>query len=111
MGSKRVYLALDLGAESGRVGAGAFDGGKLELSEIHRFPNAPVRILGTLYWDVLSLFTEIKRGLSIAAKKEGPSLVSLGVDTWGVDYGLLDARGRLLSNPCHYRADTHDARM
>jgi rhamnulokinase len=111
MGSRRVYLALDLGAESGRVVAGAFDGNGLELNEVHRFPNAPVRIQGTLYWDVLSLFAEIKRGLSIAAKKEGPSLVSLGVDTWGVDYALLDAQGRLLGNPCHYRDARTDGMM
>ncbi len=111
MSSKRVYLALDLGAESGRVVAGAFDGGKLLLDEIHRFPNAPVRIQGTLYWDVLSLFAEIKRGLSIAVKKEGSSLASLGVDTWGVDYGLLDAQGRLLGNPCHYRDARTDGMM
>jgi rhamnulokinase len=111
MGSRRVYLALDLGAESGRVVAGAFDGRRLELNEVHRFPNAPVRIHGTLYWDVLNLFAEIKRGLSIAAKRDGPSLVSLGVDTWGVDYGLLDRPGHLLSNPCHYRDARTDGMM
>jgi sugar (pentulose or hexulose) kinase len=106
-----VYLALDLGAESGRVVAGAFDGRKLVLDEIHRFPNAPVQVQGTIYWDVLSLFAEIKRGLSIAAKKEGTALASLGVDTWGVDYGLVDVQGRLLSNPCHYRDKRTDGMM
>ncbi len=111
MSPRKVYLALDLGAESGRVVAGAFDGRKLVLDEIHRFPNNPVRILGTIHWDALNLFAEIKRGLSIAAKKEGSSLVSLGVDTWGVDYGLLDARGRLLNNPCHYRDARTDGMM
>jgi rhamnulokinase len=111
MSSRRVFLALDLGAESGRVVAGGFDGSKLVLDEIHRFPNTPVRILGTLYWDALALFNEIKRGLSIAAKKEGNSLTSLGVDTWGVDYGLIDAQGQLLSNPCHYRDARTDGMM
>jgi rhamnulokinase len=111
MGSRRVYLALDLGAESGRVVAGAFDGRRLELTELHRFPNVPVRIHGTLHWDVLSLFAEIKRGLSIAAKKEGQALASVGVDTWGVDYGLLDVQGCLLSNPCHYRDGRTDGMM
>jgi rhamnulokinase len=111
MSSRRVFLALDLGAESGRVVAGAFDGSKLVLDEIHRFPNVPVRVQGTLYWDVLSLFGEIKRGISIVAKKERTSLVSLGTDTWGVDYALLDAQGRLLGNPCHYRDARTDGMM
>lgn len=111
MTGRKVYLALDLGAESGRVVAGAFDGRKLVLDEIHRFPNAPVSVLGTIYWDALSLFSEIKRGLSIAAKKEGGSLAGLGVDTWGVDYGLLGARGELLGNPCHYRDARTDGMM
>lgn len=109
--SRKVYLALDLGAESGRVVAGAFDGSKLVLDEIHRFANAPVSVQGTIYWDVLNLFSEIKRGLSLAVKKEGSQLAGLGVDTWGVDYGLLDARGRLLCNPCHYRDTRTDGMM
>ncbi len=111
MGLRKVYLALDLGAESGRVVAGAYDGHKLTLDEVHRFPNSPVRILGTIHWDILSLFAEIKRGLSLAAKKNGASLEGLGVDTWGVDYGLLDSQGRLLGNPCHYRDNRTDGMM
>ena len=111
MSSRKVYLALDLGAESGRVVAGAYDGHKLDLTEIHRFPNTPVRVLGTICWDILNLFAEIKQGLSLAVKKEGASLAGLGVDTWGVDYGLVDGQGRLLGNPCHYRDARTDGMM
>jgi rhamnulokinase len=101
--SSKVYLAIDLGAESGRLMAGIFDGARLRVEEIHRFPNTPVKVAGGLHWDVLRIFSEIKRGLTMAAKSHGPTLVSLGVDTWGVDYALVDGRGRLLGNPLHYR--------
>jgi rhamnulokinase len=101
--SSKVYLAIDLGAESGRLMAGIFDGARLRVEEIHRFPNTPVKVAGGLHWDVLHIFSEIKRGLTMAAKSHGPALVSLGVDTWGVDYALIDGRGRLLGNPFHYR--------
>lgn len=94
-------LALDLGAESGRGIVGTFDGDSLSLAEGHRFPNVPVRFGGTLYWDFPRLFgdvvTAIRRALTA-----GP-LRSLGVDGWGVDFGLLDERGRLSANPVHYR--------
>src|SRR6266567_847718 len=94
-------LALDLGGESGRALVGKFDGSRLELEEAHRFPNVPVRVGGTLYWDILRLFGDVLTGLRSALS--GGQLASLGVDAWGVDFGLLDARGRLLSNPVHYR--------
>jgi rhamnulokinase len=93
--------AIDLGAESGRVVAGAFDGERLAIEEVHRFPNVPVTIGGTIHWDVLRLFGDIAAGLRKAGAA-GP-LATVGVDTWGVDFGLLDARGRLLANPVHYR--------
>ncbi len=93
--------AVDLGAESGRVVVGTFDGGRLALEDVHRFPNVPVTLAGTLHWDFLRLFGEVTAGLRRAAA-DGP-VASVGVDTWGVDFGLLDARGRLLANPVHYR--------
>lgn len=111
MNANRVYLAVDLGAESGRVVAGVFDGERLWLEEVHRFSNTPVRVLGSIHWDILNLFAEIKRGLSSAGRKYGASLASAGVDTWGVDYGLVDRRGELLANPFHYRDRRTDGMM
>ncbi len=99
----RVYLAGDFGAESGRVMAGAFTGRRLTLQEIHRFPNEPVRLPDGLHWDALRLFHELKNGARAAIRQFGKSTVSIGVDTWGVDFGLLDAQGGLLGNPWHYR--------
>lgn len=97
-----AYLALDLGAGSGRAIVGTIKNGKIEMEEVHRFTNHPVKIGDTLYWDFPSLFSNIKQGISIAIKR-GYSLRGLAVDTWGVDYGLLDNKGRLLSNPVCYR--------
>ena len=93
--------AVDLGAESGRVVVGTFDGGRLAIEDVHRFSNVPVAVAGTLHWDVLRLFGDIVTGLRKAGA--GGPIASVGVDTWGVDFGLLDARGRLLANPVHYR--------
>jgi rhamnulokinase len=100
---KRVFLAVDLGAESGRVIAGLFDGQTVALDPLHRFPNGPVSIGGTLRWDVLRLWDEIQHGLAAAAKKYGAAIVSVGVDTWGVDYVLLTERNEFLGQPYHYR--------
>ncbi len=94
-------LALDFGASSGRAIVGDFDGKKITLNEVHRFSNDPVILTGTIYWDVLRLFHDIKTGL-LKAKKEG-NIKSIGIDTWGVDFGLLDKDGKLLDNPVHYR--------
>jgi rhamnulokinase len=91
-------LAIDLGAESGRAAVGAFDGERLSIDEVHRFANVPVKLGSTLYWDFLRLFGDVLDGIRRAGE-----VTSLGVDTWGVDVGLLDARGRLLGNPVHYR--------
>ncbi|HEV2208784.1 MAG TPA: rhamnulokinase family protein [Verrucomicrobiae bacterium] len=101
--SNRTYLAIDLGAESGRVMAGIWNGKTLRLEELHRFPNGPVQMAGTLRWDVLRLWSEIQNGLGLAAKKYGKSIVSVGADTWGVDFVLLSPSGELLGHPYHYR--------
>jgi rhamnulokinase len=95
-------LAFDLGAESGRAVLGRFDGDRLRLTEVHRFPNEPVRLADGLHWDVLRLFAEVKRGLALCAKKHGRP-ASIGLDTWGVDFALLDGKGSLIGNPHHYR--------
>lgn len=105
------FLALDLGAESGRAVVGHFDGASLQLEEIHRFPNGPVLINGHLYWDALRLLTELKAGIRLAAQKYGADLVSLSLDTWGVDYGLLDEQDNLLGNPYHYRDSRTDGML
>ena len=96
------YLALDLGAESGRGLVGRFDGERLELEEVHRFPNGPVRMVDTLYWDLPRLFDEIKVALRKASAAH-PGLDGVGVDTWGVDFGLIGRGETLLGNPVHYR--------
>jgi rhamnulokinase len=102
---ERVYLAVDLGAESGRVVAGVHRHGTLELTEVHRFPNGPVNTPDGMRWDLTGLFEQIVLGLKTAAGRWGQSVVSIGVDTWGVDYGLLDKHGNLLGEPHHYRDD------
>ena len=96
------YLALDLGAESGRGLVGRFDGDRIALEEVHRFPNGPVRMLDTLHWDVPRLFDEMKVALRKAAAAN-PGLDGVGVDTWGVDFGLVGRGDTLLGNPVHYR--------
>jgi rhamnulokinase len=101
--AEQCYLAVDLGAESGRVVAGLFDGTRLRLEEIHRFPNGAVPVAGTLRWDVLRLWSEILLGLSKAGQSVGKSACSVGVDTWGVDYVLLGRGGEMLGQPYHYR--------
>jgi rhamnulokinase len=93
--------AVDLGAESGRVVVGTLDRDRLSLEEAHRFPNTPVRVGGTLHWDVLRLWGDVEAGLRRAGA--AGEVASVGVDTWGVDFALLDGRGRLIANPVHYR--------
>ncbi len=105
---KRV-LAFDFGASSGRAMIGTYEGGKLELKEIHRFSNDPVNLNGTLYWDILRLFFEIKQGITKAVNDGG--FDAIGIDTWGVDFGLLDERGNLIDNPVHYRDERTDGMM
>ncbi|WP_174547612.1 rhamnulokinase [Nocardiopsis dassonvillei] len=104
-GGGAVHAAVDLGASSGRVIAGRFEDGRLRTEEVARFPNGPVTVpagsRASLHWDVLSLYAGVVKGLRRAAGPHG--LASVGVDSWAVDYGLLDADGALLGNPVHYR--------
>ena len=97
-----TMVAVDLGAQSGRVVLGRYDGQRLDVREVHRFPNVPVGARGVLQWDILRLFGDVLEGLH-AASVEAGSIDSVGVDSWGIDFGLLDRRGRLLQNPVHYR--------
>lgn len=100
---QQVYLAIDLGAESGRIMAGLWNGKRLRLEEVHRFPNGPVPLADSIRWDLLRLWSEIQAGLALAAKRYGKSIVSVGADTWGVDFVLLSRRDELLGLPYHYR--------
>lgn len=100
MAGKRI-LAFDFGASSGRAILAAYEDGRISMQEIHRFSNDPVMIRGVFHWDVLRLFFEIKQGITKALHQGG--FDSIGIDTWGVDFGLLDKKGRLLGNPVHYR--------
>jgi rhamnulokinase len=101
----KTFLAFDLGAESGRGILGSFDGARLALEVLHRFPNGPVRTLDSMHWDVLRLYSEMLHALRLAAgRAEAPA--SVGIDTWGVDFALLGKDGSLLGNPRHYR-DPH----
>lgn len=100
MESKKV-LAVDLGGSSGRVVLGQLVDGKIRATELHRFPNDPVNVNGTLYWDILRILHEIKVGI-LKSKPYG-EIESIGIDTWGVDFGLIDEAGNLIDNPVHYR--------
>jgi sugar (pentulose or hexulose) kinase len=100
------YVALDFGAESGRTIVGRFDGDQLSIEPVHRYANTPVKMAGTLYWDFPRQLNDIFAGMRRAAD-DGP-VASVSVDTWGVDYGFIDARGRLMANPVHYRDSRHE---
>ncbi len=106
MGRELTLAAVDLGASSGRVMAARVGPGRLDLSELHRFPNRPVRTAGTLQWDVLSLHAGVLDGLRAAGRESG-GVDGIGIDSWAVDVGLLDADGALLGNPVHYRDARH----
>lgn len=101
--SAKVYLAVDLGASSGRVVAGLFDGQRLTLEDVYRFDNGGVLANDRLHWDLLAQWNHILEGLRAGAAKYGVSVASVGVDTWGVDFGLLARNDELLGNPYHYR--------
>jgi len=100
-----AHVAVDLGAESGRVILGKLVDNHLQLQEVYRFPNGGVRLGSHLFWDVLRLWSEIRTGIFQAANQSDGNLLSIGLDTWGVDFGLLDASDNLIGNPYHYRDD------
>ena len=103
MNTQKICLAVDLGASGGRVVAGVYDGTRLALNELSRFPNEPVKAPNGWRWNFDALFDHVQRGIALAVKGHGQAVVSMGVDTWGVDYGLLDDRGKLLGAPFQYR--------
>jgi rhamnulokinase len=96
-------VSIDLGAQSGRVALGRFDGETLTVTDLHRFPNIAVRVADTLHWDALRLHDGVLEGLRLAARETGGRIDSVAVDTWGIDFALLDRAGRLVGNPVHYR--------
>jgi rhamnulokinase len=97
-----TLAAVDLGAQSGRVAVGRFDGERLGVTEVHRFANVPVRVRDTLNWDILAVYRDVLDGLRAAGREAG-HVDSIAVDSWGVDFALVDAKGRLVQNPVHYR--------
>lgn len=99
---KSQYVACDLGAESGRVMLGTLENGRLVLEEAHRFPNGPLRIMGTMRWNILGIFAELKKGLSLLGSR-GAAPRAVSVDSWGVDYAYFRKDVPLLSPPYHYR--------
>ena len=104
-------VSIDLGAQSGRVALGRYDGETLSVTELHRFPNVAVRAAGTLHWDALRLHEGVLEGLRLAAREAGGSIDSVAVDTWGIDFALLDRAGRLVGNPVHYRDERTQGAM
>ena len=97
------YLAFDFGASSGRAILGSISDKGISLEEIHRFSNQPVNLLGHIYWDFPYLFDELKKGISLTAKQGIKDINGIGVDTWGVDFGLVSKDNQLLGNPFAYR--------
>jgi len=104
-------VSIDLGAQSGRVALGRYDGDTLSATELHRFPNVAVRAAGTLHWDALRLHEGVLEGLRLAAREVGGAIDSVAVDTWGIDFALLDRAGRLVGNPVHYRDERTQGAM
>lgn len=109
--AKRAFLAIDMGASSGRHVLGSFDGGKLGLEEVYRFDNGPTEMNGSLYWNLPGQWEHVRTGMQAAAARHGEEVVSVGVDTWGVDYALLGRRNTLLGNPFCYRDARTDGAM
>lgn len=100
-GGRRSVLAIDIGASGGRAILGHFGDGRIVLEEVHRFANEPVQVGDTLHWDIFRLWHEVQQGILRA--KAVADIAAIGIDTWGVDFGLLDARGHLIEHPIHYR--------
>lgn len=105
------YIAVDLGAESGRVMLAMIQDGKLSLEEVHRFSNGPTEVNSSLRWDFSKLFANIKQGIGKAIKQANGKIAGIGVDSWGVDFGLLDDNGDLIEDPYHYRDSRTDSMM
>ena len=103
MNDEKKYIAIDLGAESGRVMLGIVSADNLRLHEIHRFLNGPIEQNGSLHWDFGHIISEVKTGIGKAVKEAGQGVAGIGIDSWGVDFGLLDKKGKLIENPYHYR--------
>src|SRR6266498_5916962 len=97
------FLAIDLGASSGRVMLGRWDGQRFDLRELHRFPNGPVAVLGHLHWDVLRLWQEITTGIAQYAVQDDAPLAGIGIDTWAVDFALLDRSGGCMTRRARSR--------
>lgn len=108
---RRVYLAADLGADSGRVMAAVYDGKKIVLKQMARFPTGGILLPDGWHWDLLRIYSDIRKGIAKAVDEFGDDVVSISVDTWGVDYGLLDESGRLLGLPWMYRDARTDGMM
>ena len=104
------FLGYDFGATSGRAMLGVYDGEKIELSEIHRFSNDPVELNGRFVWDLPRLFYDVKQAL-VKVANQGIKLDAIGIDTWGVDFGLLDKNGNLVGVPINYRDHMTDGMM
>lgn len=111
MGDESRFLTFDLGAESGRALVGAVRSGKIALQEVYRFPNEPQRILSRFHWDTVRLFSEIQQGLARCVREHPGELNGIGVDTWGVDFALLDRNDDVLGLPYHYRDARTDGVM
>ncbi|GHT17124.1 carbohydrate kinase [Planctomycetales bacterium] len=107
----KTYLAIDMGASGGRLMAGRFDGTQLQLHEIYRFENFPCDLAGTLYWNLPTLWQHVQNGLKLAGTNYGNEIVSVGVDTWGVDFVFLGRDGKLFGNPVSYRDARTDGMM
>jgi sugar (pentulose or hexulose) kinase len=103
MSDAQQFLAVDLGAESGRVMRGSLEGGRLQIAEAHRFANGPLQQGESLRWDFAKILAGVKRGIALTVEQSGRNIAGISVDSWGVDFGLLDERGELVENPHHYR--------
>ena len=111
MSKELDLVAIDLGASSGRAMLGQFDGERVRLRELHRFSNGPVGLPDGIHWDVLGIWSDVRRGLALAAREPSVELAGVGIDTWGVDFGLLDRAGALIGNPYHYRDSRTDGML
>jgi rhamnulokinase len=106
--AEKAYLAIDMGASSGRHLLGLFNGRQVRLEEVHRFDNGAIELDGRLHWDILHQWNEVRHGIRMAGDRRGGDIVSVGVDTWGLDFVLLGKNNELLGNPYHYRDSRTD---